>query len=98
MAKEKTNVAEDIKDVEQPEMSQEQIKEYKKNMLAMFKDQTHFYEQQAKYEEALARISVAKRNRLVAEYEIAKILAEQKHAEEEYHKEQAKKSVKQSEE
>ena len=93
MAEKNQKVA-DIKDVEQPKVSDEQIREYKQNMLKMFKDQTHFYEQQAKYEEALTRVAVARRDRLVAEYEIAKIMAEQKHAEEEYNKAQEKSEYK----
>lgn len=87
MEVDKTKETENIKDVDrnaEEMMSPEQLKSYRKTLMGMYREQTTFYEQQAKYEEALSRISVARRNRMVAEYEIAQLISEQKKAEKLY--------------
>lgn len=95
MVENKTN-AEDIQDVES-EMTPEQIKENRKNLVALYKSNTVYFKHIAEYEEVLERIAVARRNRAVAEYEFAKLMSEQKIAEEKYQqqlKEEAKNGTK----
>lgn len=83
---ENLNQNEEIKDLPQEELSQEELRERRKNLVNMFKQQTVFLKAQAEYEETMTRIAVAQRDRAIAEYDLARIMAEQKRAEEEYKK------------